>query len=77
MQESDVSALVLCATTILRIRAIVVRLPSARQSPHKQTPADLDGQRALCYDVGYQDAPTVLVIASDWSRGVFVWRVLV
>jgi hypothetical protein len=38
-----------------------------------QTPANLDGQRALCYDVGYQDALTVLVIASDLSesRGVF------
>jgi hypothetical protein len=38
----------------------------------QNTRHDLDGRRALCYDVGYQDAPTVLVIASDWSesRGV-------
>jgi hypothetical protein len=33
----------------------------------------------MCYDVCYQDALTVLVIASDWSqlRGVFVWWVIV
>jgi hypothetical protein len=37
---------------------------------YNTTPANHDGQRALCYDVGYQDALTVLVIASGWLRGV-------
>jgi hypothetical protein len=30
--------------------------------------ANLDGRRALCYDVGYQNAPTVLVVASGSAQ---------
>jgi hypothetical protein len=50
-----------------------------QHSPKANTRLNLSKRRALCYDVGYQDALTVLVIASDWSesRGVFVWRVVV
>jgi hypothetical protein len=42
----------------------------------QQTPANLNGQRALCCDVGYQDALTVLVVASDWSESRTVSRLV-
>jgi hypothetical protein len=43
---------------------------------NNKIPANRDGGRVLCCDVGGQETLAVLVIASDWSesRGVFLWQ---
>ena len=46
---------------------IAERVPRIQLSRKAKHPPTLPGG-GLCYDVGYQDAPTLLVIASDWSE---------
>ena len=56
--------------------------PTHSTLSQNKTAANSTRRQALSYDVGFQDAPTVLVIASDWSEsrggfrlaGVSIWR---